>query len=163
MAGAITIAVTVVLVAIDQIIKFFVSSGLKPIGIIELIPGFIRFRYVENTGAAFGILQEKTGILIAMTIIVMAIGFYILIFQKLNGKVQYAGAVLILSGGLGNLIDRIVRHYVVDYIEFTFVDFAVFNFADSLITVGAILLIISLIKELIDESKSKKLQEEKDV
>lgn len=168
MAGVITVAISILLVAIDQVIKLFVHMGLKPIGIVEFIPGFLQFRYVENTGAAFGILQQKTGFLIVMTIIVMAIGFYILFFQKLNGKVQYAGAILILSGGLGNLIDRMVRHYVIDYIEFTFVDFAVFNFADILITVGAFLLIASLVKELIEETKRGKaekaqnLQEEKD-
>lgn len=156
MAGAITIAVAVVLVVIDQVIKYFIIYGLQPVGVYELIPGLIRLRYVENTGAAFGILQARTGLLIAMTIIVMAIGFYILFFQKLNGRVQYTGAVLILSGGIGNLIDRIARHYVVDYIEFVFVDFAVFNFADFLITIGAILLIISLLKELVDESKKQK-------
>lgn len=163
MTGAITVAVAVLLVAIDQAIKFFVSSRLLPLGMVEFIPGFVRFRYVENTGAAFGILQQRTSFLIIMTIIVMAIGFYVLFSQKLNSKIQYSGVALILSGGIGNLIDRIVRHYVIDYIEFTFVDFAVFNFADCLITIGAILVISSLIKELIDDAKSKKKQEAKDV
>ncbi len=163
MAGAISALVTVLLVVADQVIKFFVDKGLKPIGTVDFIPQFVRFRYVENTGAAFGIFSERTGFLIAITLVVMVLGLYILFAHKLSNKVQYSGAVLILSGGIGNLIDRIVRHYVIDYIEFTFVDFAVFNFADILITIGAILLIASLLKELIDESKSKKLQEEKDV
>jgi len=163
MTGAITVAVAVLLIAIDQAIKFFVNAQLLPIGTVEFIPGVVRFRYVENTGAAFGIFQQKTSFLIVMTIIVMAIGFYVLFSQKLNGKIQYSGVALILSGGIGNLIDRIVRHYVIDYIEFTFIDFAVFNFADCLITIGAILVIASLIKELINESKNKKEQEAKNV
>ncbi len=163
MTGAITVAVSVLLIAIDQAIKFFVNEQLHPIGSVEFIPGIIRFRYVENTGAAFGILQEKTSFLIVMTIIFMAIGFYVLFSQKIQSKMQYIGVSLILSGGIGNLIDRIIRQHVIDYIELTFIDFAVFNFADCLITVGAFLVIITLIKELIDESKSKKNQGNKDV
>lgn len=162
MTGAITVAISVLLVVIDQAIKFVVSQKLYPIGSVDFIPGILRFRYVENTGAAFGILQEKTIFLIVMTVIVMALGFYILFSQKLESKAQYIGVSLILSGGVGNLIDRIIRRYVIDYIEFTFVDFAVFNFADCLITIGAFLVIISLVKELIEECKTKKNQEKND-
>lgn len=162
MTGAMTVAISVLLVVIDQAIKFIVNERLHPIGSIDFIPGVLRFRYVENTGAAFGILQEKTMFLIVMTVIVMAIGFYILFSQKLQCKFQYIGVSLILSGGVGNLIDRITRRYVIDYIELTFIDFAVFNFADCLITIGAFLVIISLVKELIQETKGRKNQEKKD-
>lgn len=159
MTGIITAISAVLLVVLDQVIKHVVYLHLKPIEIINFLPDFLQFRYVENTGAAFGMLNDKLPFLIVITIIVIAVGFYVLFTNKLTDKLQYWGAALILSGGVGNLIDRIFRNYVIDYIEFTFVDFAVFNFADCLITVGAIILMISLIKEFISESKSKKSKE----
>lgn len=160
MTGAITIIISVLLIVLDQVIKHFVYINLRPVEVENLIPGFIRLRYVENTGASFGMLSDRLPFLITITVIVIAVGIYVLAFKKLNDKLQYVGAVLILSGGIANLIDRIFRRFVIDYLEFTFVDFAVFNFADCLITVGAALLIISLIRELIRESKTKKYGEQ---
>lgn len=160
MTGAITIIISVLLIVLDQVIKHFVYINLRPVEVANLIPGFIRLRYVENTGASFGMLSDRLPFLITITVIVIAVGIYVLAFKKLSDKLQYVGAVLILSGGIANLIDRIFRRFVIDYLEFTFVDFAVFNFADCLITVGAALLIISLIRELIKDSKTKKYGEQ---
>lgn len=159
MTGAITVLCSILLVVVDQVIKYVVYLNLKPIEITRFIPGLVQFRYVENTGAAFGMLSGKIPFLIILTVVVIGLGFYVLFSNKLTDKLQYAGAVLILSGGIGNLIDRIFRNFVVDYIEFTFVDFAVFNFADCLITFGAVFLIISLSKELIKDLKSKRNKE----
>lgn len=159
MIGAITAVVAVILVILDQVIKHLVFVNLRPVDVVEFIPGFMQFRYVENTGAAFGMLNDKIIFLIAITVVVIGLGFYILLSNKLTDRYQYIGAVLILSGGIGNLIDRIFRKFVIDFIEFTFVDFAVFNFADCLITIGAVFLVFSLIKELVRESKSNSIKE----
>lgn len=158
MYQAVILIIVCILTAVDQLLKSLIVSKLKPIGSMDFIPG-IRFRYIENSGAAFGIFQQKTIILAVLTLVVIIIGFYIIFSRKLTDKAQVTGAVLILSGGIGNLIDRIFVGYVVDYIEFTFINFAVFNFADCLITVGAVILIISLLVEFIKESKNKKLIE----
>ena len=71
----------------------------------------------------------------------MAVGFYLLIARKFKSKVLIASVVMVMGGGLGNLIDRVFRHFVVDYIEVLFIDFPVFNFADCFITVGEFVLI----------------------
>lgn len=135
--------VLVVLIAVaDQLIKFAVlDSSLVGGGIVTVIGNFLQFRYVENTGAAFSLFEDKTVLLSIFSALVMAVGFYLLIARKFKSKVLVASVVMIMGGGLGNLIDRVFRHFVVDYIEVLFIDFPVFNFADCFITVGEFVLI----------------------
>ena len=83
----------------------------------------------------------------------MAVGFYILIARKLKSKVLVASVVMIMGGGLGNLIDRIRLQFVVDYIEALFVDFPVFNFADCFITVGEFILVGYLLWDIFRDFK----------
>jgi signal peptidase II len=141
------------LVGIDQLIKYFVIEYLKPIGVYEFIEGFIQFRYVENTGAVFGSFSTHTALLTVVSIILLIVTVYFLVSQKNKSKLVNLTLLLMISGGIGNIIDRIRLHYVVDYIEPVFVDFAVFNFADCLITVGAFVLMIYLVVDIIKDSK----------
>ena len=144
------------LVGVDQLIKYFVIEYLKPIGVFEFIKGFIRFRYVENTGAVFGSFASHTAVLTVVSIILLIVTVYFLVSQKNKSKLVSVTLLLMIAGGIGNIIDRIRLHFVVDYIEPTFIDFAVFNFADCLITVGAFVLMFYLIIDIVKEEKHKK-------
>ncbi|MEE1321946.1 MAG: signal peptidase II [Acutalibacteraceae bacterium] len=158
----IILAVIVFLVSVDQVIKVLVDSYLKPVGEITVIPDIIRFRYLENDGAMMGFMDGKTSVMTILAIICFG-GVVVLIFSgKIQNKVDLANFVLISAGGLGNIIDRIFRGYVIDYIDVLFVDFYVFNFADCLITVGAFLLFFNQIYQIYKEHKDKKTKVQND-
>ena len=156
MLQVITLIIIALLVAIDQIIKLLVLEHLKPIGSLTLIDGFIQLNYAENTGAAFGSFSGKTTFLSIFTLAIIILGLIYLFIKKRKVDVEYICISLIISGGLGNLVDRIFRGYVVDYIEPLFVDFAIFNFADILVTCSCIVLVIWLIYEIYRENKNEK-------
>ena len=142
MLQVITVLSIAVLVALDQLIKLLVIEYLEPIGSLPLIDEFLRLKYAENTGAAFGSFSEHTNILSIFTFIVIIFGIVALLSKKLKFGVEYVCIALIIAGGIGNLIDRVFRGFVVDYIEPLFIDFAIFNFADVCVTVGVFLLVI---------------------
>ena len=144
------------LVGADQIIKLLVINFLKPIQYFDVIDGFLRFRYVENTGAIFGSFSTHTAVLTVFSIILLLVTVFFMATNKNKNKLVNICLLLMISGGIGNIIDRIRLKYVVDFIEPLFVDFAVFNFADCLITVGAFSLIIYLIVDLVKDSKKEK-------
>lgn len=156
MAKIISVVAIAVLTAIDQIIKFFVERDLQPVREISFIDGFIGWQYVRNTGAAFGSFSNNTLLLSIFTGVVILAGFAALLMGKIKSKFCQVCAVLIISGGLGNLIDRIRLGYVIDYIEVQFVNFAVFNFADILVTCGSFMLIGYMIYDIIKEHKQSK-------
>lgn len=153
MAIAISLSAMVLLTVADQIIKFFVEQSLQPVGSVPFIDGFLDWRYLRNTGAAFGSFSDNTVLLSVFTGIVLVVGIFLIVTKRIKNKFYLTCAVLIISGGMGNLIDRIFRHYVVDYIEIQFMDFAIFNFADILVTVGAFALIIYMIVDIIRDRK----------
>ena len=156
---SVALAVMIVLVAVDQIIKYFVELNLKPVSVSPFIPGFIQLHYHRNDGAMMGFLDGKITTVTILAVICM-IGIIILMFTDIiKTKLDYVCIVMIATGGIGNIIDRICRGYVVDYIEYLFVDFYIFNFADCLITVGAFLMIFYQIYLMIKENKAKKGQD----
>lgn len=146
------------LVALDQVIKLIVLKYLEPIGSFPLIDGIVRLNYAENTGAAFGSFSGYTDWLSLFTLIVIVVGTVLLMTKKIKFGVEYVCTAVILAGGAGNLIDRFFRGFVVDYIEPLFMDFAIFNFADILVTCGAIFLVVWLIIDIIRDSKKEKEQ-----
>lgn len=156
MIQLITVIVTAVLVAVDQLTKFFVCRSLKPIGERMLIPGVLQLHYVENTGAMMGTMRGKTTLMIVAAAVALVVLSALLFMKKIKFGFMYCCFVGIISGGIGNIIDRVARGFVVDFIEVLFVDFYVFNFADCLITVGAFLIIGYEIYDMIKESKQKK-------
>lgn len=106
----------------------------------------INFTYLENRGAAFGILQDKRILFVILTIaIVLYLLYYFITNLKSNSLILNIAFSLIISGALGNFYDRLFQGYVVDFIEFAFVDFPVFNIADIFVTVGCGLLIIYIL------------------
>lgn len=131
-------------VAIDQTVKMLILQNLKPVGKITAIPGFLDFFYLENRGAAFGVLQNQRWFFIAIVSLVCILFIIGLFRYSHHGFFSYAASILIIGGGIGNLIDRIRFGYVVDYISVSFFP-PIFNFADCCVVVGTILLIVHLL------------------
>lgn len=132
-------------IIVDQFTKYLVINNISPSDIVEVLPGIFEFVYVKNTGAAFNILSGKLGLL---SIISVAVGVGVVLYviiKKPQSKLLRTALLLLVSGALGNAIDRIFRGFVVDFICLEFIDFPVFNFADILITIGAGLYIIYLL------------------
>lgn len=150
----------ILLTAADQATKFLTSKFIKPTGSLEIIKNILSLTYVENRGAAFGIMQNSRHIFIVITIILSAVIVYFLFFKKNESKLLNVSLTLILSGAVGNLIDRIFLGYVVDMIEVTFINYPVFNFADCCVVIGAVLFCIYVMfiyKEPKKEDKNDKI------
>lgn len=141
----ITIIAVILLTAADQIIKLLTVKYIKPCGSIEIIKNILNFSYVENRGAAFGIMENARWIFILLTITISAVIIYFLFFKKINQKLLRTSLTLLLSGAIGNLIDRILLGFVVDMIELKFIDYPVFNFADCCVVTGAVLFCIYIL------------------
>ena len=147
-----------VLLATDQIIKYFVLTKLKPTGTVTVIPGLLEFTYVENTGAAFGLFKNIMWLVVAITV-VATVAIVVLLFRyKRHTFFSYATSALLIAGGIGNLIDRIAYGFVVDFIHVLFFDY-IFNFADCCITVGAVLFVIHVLFFTRSEETSKGKEE----
>lgn len=137
-----------VLVALDQLTKYLVLLHLADGQVVTVLPGIVQFRHVENSGMAFSLLSDKTWLLALFTVVVLVACVVLLVTERIEGKWKQFALLLIIAGGLGNLIDRVFRHSVVDFIEVTFTHFAIFNVADIFVTCGAALLIIILLVEI---------------
>ena len=119
------------------------AAGLPGDGIV-LIPGVLGLRYAQNTGAAFSLLAGQPRLLGILSLAVIAAGF-LWLRKKPLAAFPLAALALMAGGAAGNMIDRLVRGYVPDMIEALFVNFPVFNVADSCLTVGCGMLMISLL------------------
>ncbi|MCR4855624.1 MAG: signal peptidase II [Erysipelotrichaceae bacterium] len=138
-----------IFVLIDQFIKQAVVQNIRLGTVIVLIKGFFNLTHVRNYGAGFSILQNARSFLIALTIIACFMLIYMLMTagkKDLWSKISY---LLIISGAIGNLIDRVQYGYVIDFLDFKIFtyDFPVFNIADCFITVGCFLLIVKILWE----------------
>ena len=138
------IILSAVIVGIDQLIKYFVFNFLKPVGSVDVIPGLFSLDYVENKGAAFGMMANMRWVFIVFTIVVIAIILYVVFKKKITNKLFIASAILLIGGGIGNLIDRIFLGFVIDYLSISFFP-PVCNFADYCITIGTVLLLVYLL------------------
>jgi len=128
------------IVVLDQVTKYLAKTYLKPVGSIPLIPNVFHFTYVENRGAAFGILQNQRWLFIVLTVVVSAVIVYYLFTRSQESIVLTIALSMILGGAIGNLIDRLRLGYVVDMLHFVLIDYPVFNVADSFVVIGTILL-----------------------
>lgn len=135
----IAIIIIILAIALDQLTKYWAFVTLNPTGDIGLIKGVLHLSYAENTGAAFSILQNQRWIFISITIIAIIALCYLLITKRITDKIAIISAAMIIGGGIGNLIDRILKGYVIDFIDFRLINFAVFNVADSFVCVGAVI------------------------
>lgn len=144
--------IIILLTCIDQYSKFVIIQNMDLGEKIVLIENFFSITHVRNYGAGFSILQNATIFLSAVSILAICILIYMLLHEKKLSLVSKTAYLLIISGALGNLIDRVLKTYVTDFLDFLIFgyDFPVFNIADSFITVGCFL----LIGELLWESRS---------
>ena len=143
-------------IVLDQLSKLISVKLLAPIGSVPLWEGVLHLTYVENRGAAFGMLADHRWVFMSIsTIAITAIAIY-LYSGRNTSKLYTSALMLIVSGGIGNMIDRIALGYVVDFIDFALIDFAVFNIADSLVCIGAGLLVLALVLDIIKEAKLEK-------
>lgn len=138
---------TALLVLLDQATKLAAVSALKDGGPYVLIPGVFQLQYLENRGAAFGLLQNARICFLAVTLIALAAVIYVLVRLPLKRKyiVLRFLMVLIAAGAVGNMIDRVFLGYVRDFLYFSLIDFPIFNVADIYVTCATILLILLLL------------------
>jgi signal peptidase II len=142
-------------VLLDSLTKLLTVIFLKPLGSVPLIKGVLHLTYVENRGAAFGIFSDKRWIFMILSSVAIVLILLYLYTGRSESTLFAIGLSMVAGGGIGNMIDRISLGYVVDFIDFALIDFAVFNIADSFVCVGAGILILALILEIINERKSK--------
>lgn len=136
------------IVILDQVTKFAAKTNLKSVNNIDLIPGIFSLSYVENRGAAFGLFKDNKILLVGVTTLVTIFIIYYIIKYKDVNKYFRLSLILIAAGAIGNLIDRIVLGYVVDFFHFYIrdvFDFPVFNIADISVVCGTILLTLNMI------------------
>lgn len=138
----------IILVAVDQVIKIWAVNVLKPVKAMDFIHfgdlEILGLRYTENTGAAFSSFSGARWFLTGLTMIMLIVLLIFVIKYKNKNTFFLISAVMIMSGGIGNLIDRVRQGYVVDYLDVKLFNFAVFNFADICVVLGAAFVLIFL-------------------
>ncbi len=143
MTAIYTLAIIATLVAADQAVKLWAIKALQGSASIVLIPGLLKLTYVENYGAAFGMMQGMRWVLIGLTALILCGIVYFLITGRVIGKLPNIAFTMIAAGGIGNLIDRIRLGYVVDYLDVNdLISYPMFNIADCCVVGGAILVIV---------------------
>ena len=143
MVQAWILIIAAVLVGIDQLTKWLVVSHLKEGPPFVLIDGVFELKYSENTGAAFGILTDHRWVFMLVTSVVLVFLIVVLMSGRFRQyKMVNISGTLILAGGVGNMIDRVLNGYVVDFLYFKLINFPIFNFADCCVVVGAVALLV---------------------
>lgn len=155
----VALIIGIVLVALDQIIKYFVTVYLQPVGSVNVIDNLLSLTYVENRGVAFGMFSDMRWIFVVLTTVMLAIIIFYMFKKRPNGKFFYICAGMIIGGGIGNLIDRVLYGYVIDYLSLSFFS-PVCNFADYCITIGTVLLMICILffSDVVKNSKKADLR-----
>ena len=155
-----SVVIFFVLLLIDQLTKLWAVKILKPIGSIKIIHNVLEIYYVENRGAAFGIMQNKQWFFLIITLAVLVGLLWISgkipeekHFIPLKACLYFVGA-----GAVGNMIDRVFRKYVVDFIYFSLINFPVFNVADIYVSVGMVILALLIFFYYKDEDLACLLQ-----
>ena len=143
-------------IGLDQLTKLLAVKYLKPVSTVPIIKDVLHLTFVTNDGMAFGMLDDKRWIFMSVSVIMIAVLCYLLYTGRLENKLYTISVSMIISGGIGNMIDRIALGEVVDFVDFRLINFAVFNFADTVVCIGAGLLILALIIEIVREGKKEK-------
>ena len=156
----------VALVVVDQVSKLMVSYLLAPIGSVDIIPDIFRFTYVENKGAAFGMLSDSRWIFMVTSVIaILALLVYLWKFRP-DSILACTAISMIIAGGIGNMIDRVALGYVIDFLDFCAFPnlwMWVFNIADVCVCIGGALLVLWLIISMVDDAKKEKAQKQSEM
>ena len=144
----------VIFLLLDQLTKYLAEHFLAESPGIKLIPGVFQLYYVQNTGAAFGIMNGRQWFMVMISAIILAFCIYVYycIPDASSYKLLRWICLLIGAGAVGNSIDRIWHHYVIDFLYFSLIDFPVFNLADCYVVIGVILFMIALFTVYKDEN-----------
>jgi signal peptidase II len=158
MSAVLAIICGVLVVVLDQVTKYLVISTMDMNQVITIIPGLLNFnRIPPNSGAAFGILEGQTWFLITVTLLIMIICISMLIRRTFESRTMFWAICMVLAGGIGNMIDRIFRGgNVVDFLEFGFMEFPVFNVADCAVCIGAAMIVIYFIIDFVKDARAKR-------
>ncbi|MBE5945871.1 MAG: signal peptidase II [Lachnospiraceae bacterium] len=156
------------LTALDQLTKFMITSSFELYESRPVIKNVLSFTYIQNRGVAWGMFQGKRVIFLILTAIILLLCFYI--YSNIANNPKYcilrANMIILMSGALGNMIDRIKLGYVVDFFEAKFIDFPIFNVADIYVVVSMIMIFILIIfkysNEEFDEIIGSKKDKEQD-
>lgn len=144
-----TIIISIILLCIDQISKLLVVNLLTKTDSITIIKNFFYLTYINNDGAAFSILVGKRIFLILIAVLVIVMLIRYIKKNNIQNKLELVSISLIIGGSLGNLMDRVVRGYVIDFLDFKIFNynFPIFNLADTFIVIGVILLLLKEIRK----------------
>ena len=135
------------LILLDQAVKGYVVKEIPLGGMRRFIPKVVSLTYLKNSGAAFSMLENQQWFFAIITLIAMGAAF-VYLYRHIKGSIWLLlGLTLIISGGIGNFIDRVHQGFVVDMFHLDFMNFAIFNVADSYLTIGVGLLLIYLLRE----------------
>ena len=129
-------------IIIDQITKLVAVKELTDCGSVTFIKGLIDFTYVENRGMAWGMFADHRWVFMVFSTVAIVVLTGFLVSGKSPSKLYSTAISLVISGGVGNMIDRVALGYVVDFIEVLFFEFPVFNVADCFVVVGSVLLLV---------------------
>ena len=136
-----------ILILLDQAVKGYVVKEIPLGGMRRFIPKVVSLTYLKNSGAAFSMLENQQWFFTIITLIAMGAAF-VYLYRHIKGSIWLLlGLTLIISGGIGNFIDRLRQGFVVDMFHLDFMNFAIFNVADIYLTVGVGLLLIYLLRE----------------
>lgn len=150
-------------VFLDQITKFLVVQNISEGASVEGIRGVFRLTYIENKGAAFGILSEHRWVFMILSVIAIAAILFYLWREKPESILARLALGMILGGGIGNMIDRVLRGAVIDFVDVELIRFPyIFNVADAFVCVGCVLLILYLILSEVQSKKKKQADDAKD-
>ncbi len=159
------ILVIILSVALDQLTKSLIVHSYALGETRRIIGGVLNFHYIQNKGAAWGILSDSRWVFIAVTAVLLLILPYFLYKYRKVHVMFGLSLSLIIGGAIGNMIDRVFLGYVTDFIEVAFINFPVFNIADSCVTVGAVMMFIYLVfidKTIFAGSKDKSGEKKND-
>lgn len=158
--GIASLLAAAVLVGVDQWLKIWATDVLKPLGSAPLWPGVVELHYVLNDGMAFSMLSGQRWLLIGVTGVVLLVVAGMLLLRPLP-RLERLAWTLVLGGGVGNLVDRIASGLVVDYLNFQFIEFPVFNFADICVTAGVGVLFLAVLLEYAAERRKSAARDPK--
>lgn len=150
------IILIILVIGLDQLTKYLTTANLDLGETFPVIKDVFHFTYVENKGAAFGMLAEHRWVFMIVSIVGLTALFVWLIVSKPQSKWTSIGVAFVIGGGIGNMIDRVARGFVVDMIDCRFIDFYVFNVADSFVCIGCAMVILGLIIEIVRDKKKEK-------
>ena len=147
------IIIAIVSAVADQLIKLYINGSLKLYEERSFIPHVLSITHIRNSGAAWSIMEGRTWFLVLLPVLMIVAALWFMYRSRNGSRLALISLGLVVGGGIGNLIDRVRMHEVIDYLKCELFDFPIFNFADVCVVVGAIMFCVYMI--FFDESSEK--------